>query len=683
MISDRSRPPLVPTNLPAASAPLVGRDAEIGAVEEALARDARVAIVPAAGASWRLGGAGASALALAFAQRAARARAFPGGVYRIDASGPPAAAMARLAADLEVIGSPAMRGVLDEEPLDASIDDLCRAARAAMLAERARSLLVLDDVDDPGWAEVLPAGEVRVLSTVRDDRFAFRRRVTVGPLSAAAAGELARAIGGRPRDGADRLALESLAGHDLRWCPLALELAARWVKETGRSWSACAARVRARSRLLSAEPEAPHGYSPAITAAVDASIERHDRDTPARRLLEGAAVFAPVSVPLAWALAAAELPADDPAAGDALASLSDLGLVAVEEGAAAISLHRLVRQRARDLCPVEAWVRVSRRAAAAAAIWLEEPGGGLARRREVDARRAHVDEALAAADRAGSDLAWVIIAERLAAHLAARGRLAEARALAEGALTRAERLEPPNPGQVRVCLSGLAAVLMEAGGAREATGLLERALAIEDEAGGDAPGSVRLSKLSRVLSGLGRRAAAQPLLERALALGDGADDPPSGLSPALPDAAQVLHELTRAAGASPLVASALEGEGPESSRLAAVLGAVHRASETPAEDGAPPAAPLLSRLGLALYALGRHADARALLSQALAQDEATYGPDHPEVAADLLSLAAAARAMGDVAEALACLARARAIAEHTLPEDAPLRRGIEARLASL
>src|SRR5580704_10630671 len=226
-MTDAVLSPLVPTNLPAPLAALVGREAELAAIEEALGRDRRVAIVPS-GSAWRLGGVGASALALAHGQRAALGHAYPGGVFRLEASGKPADAMARLAAELEGIGSPAMRGVLDEEPLDASIEDLARAARAAMAAERAPSLLILDDVDDGGWAELLPAGEVRVLMTARDDRFAFKRRVAVGPLAPAAAGDLARAVGGRPRDGADRLAIESLAGRELYGCPLAVELAARW-----------------------------------------------------------------------------------------------------------------------------------------------------------------------------------------------------------------------------------------------------------------------------------------------------------------------------------------------------------------------------------------------------------------------------------------------------------------------
>ena len=277
----------------------------------------------------------------------------------------------------------------------------------------------------------------------------------------------------------------------------------------------------------------------------------------------------------------------------------------------------------------------------------------------------------------------MLIADRLAAHLVARGRAAEARALAEQALTKAERLEPPNPGQVRACLSSLAAVLMEMGSAREARPLLERAIAIDDDAPFDMPGSVRLSKLSRVLSGLGRSAAAQPLLERALAMGDGTEESPPDVSLSLPDAAQVLHELTGIAGAEPLVADALEGDAPGSSRLAAVLGAVERAAGAPAERGHPPAAPLLSRLGLALYALGRHEDARSLLARALESDEAAHGPDHPEVAADLSSLAAVDRAMGDVEGARALLLRARAIVEKALPEDAPLRLGIEAQIARL
>src|SRR5204862_259592 len=161
-------------------------------------------------------------------------------------------------------------------------------------------------------------------------------------------------------------------------------------------------------------------------------------------------------------------------------------------------------------------VRASRRGAAGVAVWLSE-GAAPARMAALDARRAHIDEALVAAERSMSDLAWVIIADRLAVHLQARSRYDEARALFGRALKKAERLEPQNPGQVRVCLSNLAGLLVETGQAREARPLLERALAVDDDPSAGSPSSVRLSKLSRVLQSLGRTEAARPLLERALA----------------------------------------------------------------------------------------------------------------------------------------------------------------------
>jgi tetratricopeptide (TPR) repeat protein len=666
----------VPNNLPQRRHGVVGRDRELAAIDEALRRDRRVTLLP--GAPARHGGLGTTALALAYAKRAVVARTYPGGVFWVHAAGRPADALARLAPDLRLLGPSAVREQLDEEPVDAPADDAARAVRKALQAQREPFLLVLDDVDAEGFADRLPLGEVRVLMTASDERVAFKKRIPVPPLSGEVAANQAREIGARPSDAADRLALEGLAARELGGIPLAVELAALHVMHVERSWVAYAARLRAQTRTLANAGAALAGYAASVVAAIDVAVATDPPDAPARRLLEGAAVFAPHAVPIAWALAAADL---DAATGDAaLSKLADLGLVTVDLVGETISLHRFVHRRTRDLVTADAWTRAGRRVAAAVAVWMTE-GTASARAGEVDARRPHIDEALAAAERVGSHLAWVIIADKLGIYLERRGRHEEARDMLERALAKAERLDPPDPGQVRVCLSNLAGLLVEMGHAREARPLLERALGIDDEPAEEAPSSVRMSKLSRVLQDVGETEAARPLLEHALAP-EAAIPPPPPSSPGLPEAARVLQELKQAPQPD-VIERVLTGGTEGAPDVSTILRTVEQASAAPAtNDGAPSAAELTS-LGLSLYALGHAGDARPLLEAALASDEAAHGPDHPEVAGDLLNLAAVLRSLGDREGARACLLWAQAIAERTLPEEDSLRKGIAARLSRL
>ena len=667
--SDRAGSP-VPHNLPEQRPEVIGRDSELSLVESALAEHRRVALLASTPAI--LGGFGVSAVALAFARRALARGAYPGGVFWVHASGTSSQALARLARDLRVAGPSVVRDRLAEEPSDAPPDEAASAARRALQDQREPSLLVLDDVDAEGFPDRVPLGEVRVIMVPREPRFAFRKKITVPPLSAAASADLARELGARPRDAADRLALEALAGKELGGAPLAVSLAARYVAHTGRSWAAYAMRLRTQARVMASDRGLPEGYAESVVAAVDASIEAHVEGSAVSRVLTAASAFAPHAAPIAWLIAAADL--DEPSADAALAVLAGLGLVTIDPVARTISMHRFVHRRVRDLAREAAWRAVSRRAAAGVAAWLAE---GAAAAGEIDARRPHIDEALAAADRAGADLAWVLIADRLGVDLERRGRYHEARDLLSRALARAERLDPPDPGQIRVCLSNLAGLLVEMGEAREARPLLERALAIDDDPKDEAPSSVRMSKLSRALSDVGHTEAARPLLEHALSPTEDPKKPAA--SSTLPEAARVLHELKHAPGGG-FIDRALAGPDSGAPDVATLLRAVDQSAAAPAtSDGAPTASELTS-LGLSLYALGHPGDARPLLERALASDLAVHGPDHPEVAGDLMNLSAIVRSLGERDRARAYLERAKAIAEQALPEDDPLRLGIEARL---
>jgi tetratricopeptide (TPR) repeat protein len=80
---------------------------------------------------------------------------------------------------------------------------------------------------------------------------------------------------------------------------------------------------------------------------------------------------------------------------------------------------------------------------------------------------------------------------------------------------------------------------------------------------------------------------------------------------------------------------------------------------------------LLGQAGFYLWTQARHTDAKALEERALAIDEATYGPDHPNVATRLNNLALTVRDLGQPEAARALQERALAIDEATYGPDHP------------
>ena len=79
----------------------------------------------------------------------------------------------------------------------------------------------------------------------------------------------------------------------------------------------------------------------------------------------------------------------------------------------------------------------------------------------------------------------------------------------------------------------------------------------------------------------------------------------------------------------------------------------------------------LNDQGLGLYQQGRYAEAEPPYKRALAIREQALGPEHPEVANSLSSLAALHRAQGRYGEAEPLFKRALAIYEKALGPDHP------------
>jgi tetratricopeptide (TPR) repeat protein len=650
-----------PANLPRRRL-FVGRDDEIRAAEEALAATAGARAGTAT--LFGLAGAGKTALALEIAHRSRR-RGFPGGVWWIAADGAPAEALARLAPSLRAVGSAAAKATLATLPAAASTAEVAACVRLALESQKQVTLLVLDGVDTAGWPAHLPGGDVRVLATARDERLALGARIAVGALELEHARDLAAAIAGKPEDEPEAKALDRVLESGVGALAAAVESAARVVARWARSWVDYERFMYSDPRALLEERDSQGDYTESVLTALDRSIDGCPRATTARRLLEGAAVFAPEEVPIAWAASAAEIDATSLDTKRALAALRGLGLCRVDEEARTISVNRLVHRRVRERAEPDDFREANQRGAACVAAWLEEKVDPT-RTLEVESRRAHLEEGLAAAERGGSAVDWVSIADRLGAHLRHMALYPEARSLLERAVARAEQLDPPDPGRLAESLSALASLLKDMGQPADARAHLTRALAFDEELHGPEHESVArdLMNLAAVLKDLGQPAEAKAMLERALAVDEKTSGPehPS-TAKTLATLAAVLKDLGQTTEARDHLQRALAIDEK-------VFGPDH-----------PSAVVRLTNLAMVLKDLGQAAEARPLLQRALMILEGTYGGEHPIVATSLTNLALVLKDLGQVVEAKQHLTRANRIAEKTLPANHPTRQKIAAHLA--
>lgn len=97
----------------------------------------------------------------------------------------------------------------------------------------------------------------------------------------------------------------------------------------------------------------------------------------------------------------------------------------------------------------------------------------------------------------------------------------------------------------------------------------------------------------------------------------------------------------------------------------------------------PAAGQLWNSIGYHISDLADFAGAKAAYERALKIDEATYGPDHPDVAIDVNNLGGVLKALGDHAGAKAAYERALKIFEKFLPPNHPNIRIVRGNLESL
>jgi tetratricopeptide (TPR) repeat protein len=289
-------------------------------------------------------------------------------------------------------------------------------------------------------------------------------------------------------------------------------------------------------------------------------------------------------------------------------------------------------------------------------------------------------------------------------------RYAEAEPLMERALAIDEASYGQDHSTVATRLSNLAQLFKATNRLAEAEPLMKRALAIEEASyGPDSPHvAIGLNNLALLLQTTNRFAEAEQLMKRALAIDEasyGQDHPKVARD--LNNLAQLFQATNRLAEAEPLMKRALAIEeasyGPDHPKvalnlnnLAQLFKATNRLAEAEplmkralAIDEAsygqdhPKVAIRLNNLAMLLRATNRLAEAEPLMKQTLAIDEASYGPDHPNVAIGLNNLALLLQTTNRFAEAEQLMKRALAIDESSYGPDHPnVARGLS-NLASL
>ena len=178
---------------------------------------------------------------------------------------------------------------------------------------------------------------------------------------------------------------------------------------------------------------------------------------------------------------------------------------------------------------------------------------------------------------------------------------------------------------------------------------------IEKSYGPDHPNvAIGLNNLAQLLQATNRLEEAEPLMRRALAIDEksyGPEHPERRHRPQQPGAVAAGHEP---AGGGRAADAAGAGDRRENLR-AGPSRRRHR----------------LNNLAQLLQATNRLAEAEPLMRRALAIDEKSYGPDHPNVATDLNNLAQLLQATNRLAEAEPLMRRALAIDEKSYGPEHP------------
>jgi tetratricopeptide (TPR) repeat protein len=591
-------------NVPTRDRNFTGRDAALAELHTLLMDDKPAAITQAAQAAIHgLGGIGKTTLAAEYAHRYQGTYA---GVYWCKAE-----SRTLLIQDLA-----ALAARLD--PKLAELADQEKAAQAGLSRLAAHAglpyLLVYDNVETPkALKDLLPHAGARVLITTRYPDWgglATTEKLDVLAPDAAAT-FLEKRAGRKDSAGAAKLA------DALGYLPLALDHAGAYCRLTGESFTTYGGKIAARIDHL---PDSAT-YEKSVAATFELAIEKAAAKTQAAETLLGFCAFlAPERIPL-------DLVDDTILTEDersmALAALASVSLVEhtqLDDGAPAVTLHRLVQaaMRIRLANEEKADFVVERLTRRLTLAFPRKASIELSTWPRCAVLLPHV-LALRELDMWGHDMMEITgeLLARTGSHLRERGLYAEAEPLLRDALRLSEVALGSEHDIVANRLNNLAFLLKTTGSFEEAEPLYRKAITIGENAlGHEHPNvAIRLNNLAGLLRDAGRFAEAEPLFREALAISEkalGREHP--SIATRLNNLGLSLSKNGRFAEAEPLYREAL-------AISEKALGRDH-----------PSIAIRLNNLGLLLYKNDRFAEAEPLLREALMIDIKLYGDDHPNTA---------------------------------------------------
>jgi tetratricopeptide (TPR) repeat protein len=639
--SQAIKPPPRPfVGVPPRVAGFTGRAAALDKLDAILIQERPAAVTQSVGraAVQGLGGVGKTSLAVEYAYRF---RGLYAGVWWC-----PAENRAGLTASLAALGA-----TLAGASQGGDVETAANSALRALAEQRAIWLLVYDNVTSPEEiADLLPAGGAHVLITSRfSDWGGWAEEVALDVLPIEEATAFLQSRTGSSDESGAKILAEALGR-----LPLALDHAAAFCRSAQMRFSDYAAKA---AKLIAAAPPRARraAYPRSVAATFDLAIDAAVAQCPAaEELMAFFAQCAPERIPMALIEGAVE---DELERLEALAALTELSLVKpdpLDEGAQAVSVHRLVQAvaRARSEAKGNAQGAAARLIARLAAIYPNDGGATAESWRSCAALSPHLP---AAASETTTPEQWSDLLDRVGVFNFELRAYARAASLLHEALAIRERTLGPEHPDVARTLGALARLHHARQEHADARALHERALSIYEKVfGAEHPDTVMgLNSLAGLLQDQGDFAEARPLYERALETCDrglGADHPHSGLI--LNNLAFLCLRQDDLAGARPLFERALAIQ-----------------EKAPLPD--PQSATTLDNLAHVLQSQGDSEGARLLAQRSLAIREKAFGPEHPQTSISLVALARLQEAQGDLGGARPLHERALAIREKTLGPEHP------------
>ena len=638
--SQAVKPPPRPfVGVPPRVAGFTGRAAALDRLDAILIQERPAAVTQSVGraAVQGLGGVGKTSLAVEYAYRF---RGLYAGVWWC-----PAENRAGLTASLAALGA-TLAGASPGGDVEAAANSALRA----LAGERAIWLLVYDNVASPEEiADLLPSGGAHVLITSRfSDWGGWAEEVALDVLPIEEATAFLQSRTGSNDEAGAKILAEALGR-----LPLALDHAAAFCRSAQMRFSDYAAKA---AKLIAAAPPRARraAYPRSVAATFDLAIDAAVAQCPAAEdLMAFFAQCAPERIPMALIEGAVD---DELERLEALAALTELSLVKpdpLDDGAQALSVHRLVQAvaRARSEAKGNAQGAAARLIARLVAIYPND-GATAESWRLCAALSPHLPAA--PPDGAAGPEQWSDLLNRVGVFYFALRAYPRAESLLRGALAIREKTLGPDHPDVARTLGAVARLHHARDEHAEARALHERALAIYEKAfGAEHPDTVMgINSLAGLLQDKGDFAEARPLYERALAICDRAfaDHPHAGLT--LNNLAFLCLRQDDMAGARLLFERALAIQ-----------------EKAPVPD--PQSATILDNLAHVLRSQGDPDGARRLAERSLAIRENVFGPEHPQTSISLVGLAGLLEAQDDFAGARPLYERALAIRERAFGPDHP------------